>query len=330
MIKSALRPSTQQTYSAGQDSYLKFCNVYKFAALPLNEETLMKYVYHLAFNGLRTSSVKVYIAAVYNLSVTSGYGKPVGFERLHLAIRSLEINSEAPKQKMPITYEVLQKLRDLILDYDNKVMWAAMTLAHFALLRASEFTLSSPYDANMHLSLNDFKVCQYSEPVISLHIKRSKTDHFNNGFLVYIGCTSTPVCAHCALVDYVPESVSRHGKEPTRPLFLFADRTPLIKNVFLARLRLMLAQAGISSEHISGHSFRIGGATSAAAAGLSDWEIQMLGRWKSDAYQRYIRAPPLLLAGLAKRMIPLAAANSKFSMRNPYITNCLNGPQGLD
>ena len=34
-----------------------------------------------------------------------------------------------------------------------------------------------------------------------------------------------------------------------------------------------------------------GAATTGALVGMTDYELQLLGRWSSDAYQRYIRAP---------------------------------------
>ena len=37
------------------------------------------------------------------------------------------------------------------------------------------------------------------------------------------------------------------------------------------------------------HSFRIGGASAAAAGGLTDSEIRTLGRWSSDAFRVYVR-----------------------------------------
>eukprot|EP00741_Cyanophora_paradoxa_P018753 tig00021094_g18102.t1 len=43
------------------------------------------------------------------------------------------------------------------------------------------------------------------------------------------------------------------------------------------------------------HSFRIGAATAAFEAGLPDYAIQLLGRWRSDAFQLYIRARPELV-----------------------------------
>lgn len=39
--------------------------------------------------------------------------------------------------------------------------------------------------------------------------------------------------------------------------------------------------------------FRIGAATLGKSKGISDEQIQLLGRWKSNAYRKYIRIPLL-------------------------------------
>ena len=55
----------------------------------------------------------------------------------------------------------------------------------------------------------------------------------------------------------------------------------------------MAIMAGIDALHFSGHSFRIGTASVAAARGVADSTIQSLGRWKSDSFERYIRRAEL-------------------------------------
>lgn len=53
----------------------------------------------------------------------------------------------------------------------------------------------------------------------------------------------------------------------------------------------------------SGHSFRIGAATTAIARGVPESTVQMLGRWESDPFKRYyIRIPRQDLAQISKKM----------------------------
>ena len=80
--------------------------------------------------------------------------------------------------------------------------------------------------------------------------------------------------------------------------------------ILLKDLQHYLALTGVDPSKCSGHSFRIGGATSMVAAGMFDWEIQVQGRWSSNAYQRYIRVPIPLVVGFAKRMANTAGPTS--------------------
>ena len=51
------------------------------------------------------------------------------------------------------------------------------------------------------------------------------------------------------------------------------------------------------------HSFWIGAATSAAETCVPETSIKMLGRWQSDACQRYIKTPSRDLAKLSKQLV---------------------------
>ena len=46
--------------------------------------------------------------------------------------------------------------------------------------------------------------------------------------------------------------------------------------------------AGLEGDNWNGHSFSRGAATCATQVGISNPEIQVLGRWRSDAYKAYI------------------------------------------
>jgi hypothetical protein len=169
--------------------------------------------------------------------------------------------------------------------YDNVLLWAACCMAFFGFLRCGEFTVPSQadYDPDMHLSLTDIALDNKVIPsVIQVTIKQSKTDPFRQGIDIYLGKTGKDVCPIQVIMPYL----TIRGAQPG-PLFTFSDCSYLIRQRFTSSITSTLQRAGINEKQYNTHSFRIGAATTAKEAGISDVHIKMLGRWKSSAYQLY-------------------------------------------
>jgi hypothetical protein len=56
---------------------------------------------------------------------------------------------------------------------------------------------------------------------------------------------------------------------------------------------MLFRGCGLDTMKYEGHSFRIGAATFSAECGFSDTQIRAMGRWRSDAFLKYIRIPSL-------------------------------------
>ena len=155
------------------------------------------------------------------------------------------------------------------------------------------------FDNSVHLSLDDVTLDSRSNPtIIWLTIKQSKTDPFRRGVKLCLGRTDSIVYPVKAILPYLAVRGSTPG-----PLFTLSDSTPLTRARFKTLLSATLKQAGLDDSKFNTHSFRIGAATSAKTAGIADVHIQMLGRWKSSAYQGYIRTPTPVLKQLSKQLV---------------------------
>lgn len=73
------------------------------------------------------------------------------------------------------------------------------------------------------------------------------------------------------------------------PFFCFVDKTPIPRQFFTSQLQLSLKWCNKDIRNYKGHSFRIGSASHASSTGISDEQIQPMGRWNSNAFKKYIR-----------------------------------------
>ncbi|RXW11687.1 hypothetical protein EST38_g14168 [Candolleomyces aberdarensis] len=196
------------------------------------------------------------------------------------------------RRKMPITLPVLQDLlRHLQPDTNpgHLGVYAAACVAFSGFLRCGEFTVKAgkAFSTSNQPTRRSIEFHpDLSNPTHArLNLPASKTDPFRKGVSIYLaaapGATTCPVTALKRLFAEDPS-------DPDGPLFHNPDGSPLSREFFIETIRLALQAAGYKSKDFAGHSFRRGAASSAAAAGCQDHEIQLLGRWLSDAYKVYI------------------------------------------
>ena len=207
----------------------------------------------------------------------------------------------------PITIQILDSIysyfqRPLSYNADHIMLWAAFTLAFFGFLRASEFTCNgSSFDTTVHLCLRNITFIPniQSPNHMLVSIKQSKTDPFRKGCTLTIARSSTSICSVMAMRDYPLQC----KPAATSPLFTFTNGKWLSRASLAKELRSALQSCGLPADHYFTHSFRIGAATTLAAAGVPSWLIKVLGRWSSDCYERYIRTPQETLLAIPRKLV---------------------------
>ena len=201
---------------------------------------------------------------------------------------------------LPVTPGIMLKLQEVCIsgqlsDYDSRLLWAACCLGYFGFLRSGEFTLPD-LSTPPSIFASDLEVDSHHNPsIVRVRLRRAKTDPFGEGVSIYVGRTGTSLCPVSALLNLMAVRPQSEG-----PLFVHEDSSPLTRSRFVHLTKHALRLANIDATGYSGHSFRIGAATAAAAAGIPAYYIKMLGRWQSEAYYSYIRTPRESLASVSQ------------------------------
>lgn len=258
---------------------------------------------------LTASTVKNYLAAVRHTQIELGLGDPQmgNMPQLEYVLKGMKRLGEPSSrhQRLPITPPILVRMKQAWVIHPNredaKMLWAASTLCFFGFLRSGEAVApgDAEFDPSRHLTFNDVSVDSHEAPrVLEVTIKASKTDPFRKGVTVVIGATEGELCPVAAILSYMASRGPGEG-----PLFRFSDGRPLTRARFVAAVRRALEEAGLNPQSYSGHSFRIGAATTAAQRGIQDSLIKTLGRWESSAYMIYVRTPKEVLRSVSSRLI---------------------------
>ena len=308
---NGLAPTTRSTYAAGQQRYTAFCRSISVHPIPATEQILLFFATHLATTNISHATIKVYLSAIRQLHVAQGslqYFNQQLTPRLQQTLKGIQKTQTAtnpPRPRLPITVDIMQDIKHLLLhkpqSYTITMIWAACCLAFFGFLRVSEFTIPAQdqYDQSCHLSFNDVSLDSRDNPqMLKVSIKQSKTDPFRKGVNIYLGATGHSLCPIRGILPYLTLRGSRRG-----PLFLLEDGRGLTRQLFSTSLDNLLSELKRDTRNYSTHSFRIGAATSAKTANIPDTFIKMMGRWRSDVYQRYIKTPPGELAKLSKYLL---------------------------
>ena len=139
-----------------------------------------------------------------------------------------------------------------------------MDFVYTSTAKAKQLTLD-----RIHLSANSATV----------DLPFTKMCQYGQGTKVTVAITNTFNCPVAAFETYL-----RYRR--MTPGVVFTHRTGNILKAAEVNSLLRVALPGLG---ITSHSLRIGGATTASKCGVTDQSVRAAGRWKSTAYQKYVR-----------------------------------------
>lgn len=271
------------------------------ALLPeVSEDILIYFLAHChQALSLRYTTIKSYLCGIRFEYLRAGRSSPLldnngqPYQRLEAIFRSIKkLQGQSTSRRLPITAPILRTLcqtlrAGVFSPFVDTLMATVCCVAFFGFLRCGEFTCQERFDSSIHLCIRDVQICA-QDACATLLLKSSKTDPFRRGVKIFLHAVPDIICPVAALTHYLKIRRST-GAQPGDPLFIDRENHALTRDYFLTKLKELVTKVGMQSCNFSGHSFRIGAATSAANAQIEDHIIKVLGRWNSDSYTRYIR-----------------------------------------
>jgi len=296
--EAALSETTQRTYKSALLSFLTFMTMNSLGlpleSLPsITEEHLILFVTHCQKAlKLKYATIKLYLAGIRYHYIRAGHGDPtINTVRLPYILRGVKkLQCNVRNKRLPITSEILINLcklleRRVFSPFIDLMLQCVFKMAFVGFLRCGEFTVRCKEKYPYCICIQDITL---QSKCYIIKLRSSKCDPFRESvnITIYENNVLKPVET---MVNYIQARYSL-GAKLTSPLFLDSEfgNSPLSRDHFISLLRQLLLRLGYDDNQFSGHSFRIGAATSAAASGVEDHIIQTLGRWSSDCYIRYI------------------------------------------
>ena len=194
--------------------------------------------------------------------------------------------------RLPITLPILERImssafRTTLSRYEAYLFRAMCAIAFFAFLRVGEMTVSGKQSSNAPLQFHQVtKLRDNSFYVKAIRITFGDYKHHyqERPFSVVVHRQSNGVCPVSCLLEYLEQCNNAGG-----PLFRLHTGEPFPRSAFSRFLSSAIKECSLDPAFYKGHSFRIGAASHAAALGYTDAQIRLLGRWKSNAFHKYIR-----------------------------------------
>ncbi|XP_053377252.1 uncharacterized protein LOC128547836 [Mercenaria mercenaria] len=226
------------------------------------------------------------LAYIHNICDRKDPTKAFVVKKILFGLRKIQ-NTD---KRLPISYDILrqmvQVLPQVMVNPELRLLCQTMFVAaFFALLRIGEITVTQSGDRNTILLKNvSFQYINHKPMKASLVLGSFKHSQGVSATVSVKRHKNKNTCPVRLLHKYINSC-----NHTTGTLFKFPCGRPVTDIFFKSDLRECIQKCRLDSALYTPHSFRIGGATHAYDCNLSDSRIRFLGKWKSNAYQKYIR-----------------------------------------
>ncbi len=305
LMTNAWQESTRTSYATGLLTYHVFCdqrNLDEAVRAPASTDLIIAFVSAMA-GSLAGSTINNYISGIRTWHIIHHVAWNIDHLAVDTALRAATV-SAPPKSSKPLRHPVTVDDLAAILNHLNKsnpldaAIAACITTTFWSVSRLGEFTVQtiSSFNSRRHTTArataldhdrNGLQVRTFRLPFT----KSAKEKGESTSWAQQPG----PADPWQAFENH------QHVNAPPPDAHIFAYKanrrkalTPLTKRKVIERVRSITSANNLPN--FEGHGLRIGGTLEYLLRGIPFDVVQSMGRWKSDAFQLYLREHAQILA----------------------------------
>jgi len=287
-LEHSLSENTHRSYQRAWGRFQSFMNnTLDRHPCPAQSHDVGLYVTHLHSLGLTATSIRTHLSAIAFYHKIDDHKNPTDSFLIQKLLISYSKSDQPPSVRLPIQSTLLHKIISSIdgstsSPYEIYLLTAIFSTMYHGALRIGEVCKSQRTKHTLQLSQ------------INVKTYRGK-QYMSISFITHKHSQSRPPKAkihgtsgqHCPVT--IMQRYLHHRGKAKGPLFITKGGRPVSRSLIKEALDQQLQILGYNSLLYNTHSFRIGKATDMAKAGCTATQISLAGRWKSSAYQRYIK-----------------------------------------
>lgn len=258
-------------------------------SLPVDVNTVSLFLANLQRRGYAASTILTHSAALSYIHKLNNWPDPANSFVVKSLLNSIKKCCPKSLAKLSIPlhmlHELLKNLQTVMCSkYDECLYKAIFLMQYHACARVGELVMSGKNHQNV-LKVNQITFCNDAILVDFLFFKH------NTEVSSEVITIESIEGSHCP-VSCLQLYMQKRGENPGF-LFITSGGKPVTRTMASHALKLLVTAAGYDCKRYDTHGLRYGRASQAAEEGWSETQIQQLGRWKSNAYKKYIRRPAL-------------------------------------
>ena len=289
LLRNAVNKNTYAKYLRQFVEFKRFGSIIgENITLPVSNSNITRFISFLYDKGYPWASIRNYLSSINYFHKINGHPPVCNNPVINYMRQSIQQNSRGTSLLKPISKELLVKIIEGVTNnknfstYNKILLKACYMLLYHACLRIGELAISN---GNKEHILNRNQVIIKTGKSLKIKFHSFKHSRLAEPSLI-VATHSGEYCPVKAMEEYL---AIRRQKDSCNALFTNCEGTEIRREEVTDPLQTVISSLGLNKKDYNSHSFRIGRTTDMYTAGVPIRKIKAAGRWKSEAFRKYIR-----------------------------------------